>query len=133
MVKIEGGMVKIVIGIVLIFLAGGSWLYLDCLNKREQVVAEQMHDEVDQARTEAKKRAELKVNFEYQINANLTTCKANAEKAKIDYMLLIQKAAPIKRGQPVISQAIIDEAGMILTAANAECQQVYDARMKAGQ
>lgn len=126
-------MVKIVIGIVLIFLAGGSWLYLDCLNKKEQVVAEQMHDEVDQARAEAKKRAEVKTNFEYQINANLTSCKASAEKAKTDYMAIIQKAAPVKRGQPVISQAVLDEVEGVLAAANAECQQAYDARVTAGQ
>lgn len=126
-------MVKVVISVALVCLAAGSWLYLDCLNKQEQKITEQMHDGVELARAEAKKRAETKATFEYQINANLVACQGAAEKAKTDYMALIQKTAPIKRGQAVVPQTIVDEVGVVLTTAKAECQQIYDTRLKSGQ
>ncbi len=127
-------MIKVVIAVVLIFSAGGAWLYMDCLNRHEQGVTEQMHQGVDQARAEAKRRAEAKAIMEYQIQATLTSCMAAAEKAKSDYMLLIQKAIPpAKRGSTVIPQAVVDEAEMLLTTAKAECQQAHDSRLKNGQ
>jgi hypothetical protein len=127
-------MIKVVIAVVLIFAAGGAWLYMDCLNQHEQGVTEQMHQGVDQARAEAKRRAEAKAIMEYQIQATLTSCQAAAGKAKSDYMLLIQKAVPpTKRGPAVIPQAVVDEAEMLLTTAKAECQQAHDTRLKNGQ
>lgn len=126
-------MIKAVVGVVLIFAAGGSWLYLDCLNRHEQGVTEQMHQGVDQARAEAKRRAEAKAIVEYQIQATLSSCQAAAEKSKNDYMLLIQKAVPPgKRGPAVIPQEIVDEAEMLLTTAKADCQQIHDTRLKSG-
>lgn len=44
---------RIIIGIVLILLAGGGWLYLDYLNKQQQAEAEEMHQAMIQARARA--------------------------------------------------------------------------------
>ena len=52
-------MLKKVIAVVLIVLAAGAWLYLDHLNKQEQLLAEQARQEMIQARAEAAARAAL--------------------------------------------------------------------------
>lgn len=126
-------MIKIVAGVVLICVAGGAWLYLDCLNHHEQALAEQTTQSVAQARTEAKKRAAAKELFEQQINANLTGCQAAADKAHADYAALIQQAAPSKRGQVIVPKEVNEGAAFVLAAAKADCQQVHDARLKNGQ
>jgi hypothetical protein len=133
-------MIKKVIALVLVLLAGGSWLLLDYFNKQEQVGAEQMRQGLTQARAEAqrrndedmKNRAQAKADFEKQIRANLASCQAVAEKAQQDYMNLIQQVVPRKRGQSVIPKTVADEADKILLNAKAECQQIYDARLKNG-
>lgn len=126
-------MVKIVIAVVLVFIAGGAWLYLDCLNKQELLSTEHMHQDVNQVRLEATKRAEAKAAFEYQINSTLSGCQTAADKAKNDYMVLIQKVAPSKRGQVIIPQDVLDKTELIATTAKTDCQQIYDARLKNGQ
>jgi hypothetical protein len=125
-------MIKQLIAVVLVMFAAGGWLYLDCLNKREQGSAELLHQGVVQAQAEAKKRAETKKNFEAQLGATLNNCNDAADKAKADYMAIIEKTAPRKRGQAIVPPAIADESEKILAAAKADCQQVHDSRLKSG-
>lgn len=125
-------MVKIVIAVVLVFVTAGAWLYLDCLNKHELVSTERVHHDVDQVRLEASKRADAKAAFEYQLKSTLSSCQAAAEKGKSDYMVLIQKMAPSKRGKVIIPQEVMDNSETIATAAKADCQQIHDARLKNG-
>ena len=133
-------MIKKVIALLLVLLAGGSWLLLDYFNRQEQVGAEQMRQGLTQARAEAqrrndedmKNRAQAKADFEKQIRANLASCQAFAEKAQQDYMNLIQQVVPRKGGKSVIPKAVADEADKILVNAKAECQQIFDARLKNG-
>ena len=125
-------MIKTVIAIVFIFLTAGAWIYLDCMNKREQDITAQAQQGVLQARAESTRRAEVKANFEKNILDTLNNCQAAAEKAKTDYMALIQKVAPVKRGQVLIPQAVTDETETILTNARAECQLSYNARVQKG-
>lgn len=126
-------MIKIVIGGVLIILAGAAWLYLDCLNKREQESTSQAQQGLLQARAEGARRAATKTIIANQLLASLTSCQAAAEKANNDYMNLIQKVAPSKRGKAIIPEAVTAEAEAILTSTKAECQQSYDNRMLMGQ
>ena len=126
-------MVKKILSVVVILLAGGAWLYLDCLSKHEQGSARQTRVEIEKARSEAQKRALYKVNFESQLLTDLNICQATADKGKKDFMSLIPKAVVSKRGPYVIPQAIEAEASKILEEAKMECQQLYDVRIKAGQ
>lgn len=125
-------MVKKVIAVLLILLAGGGWFYLDYLNKQEQQAAEQSRKALEQVRAQAKARAEAKAKFETQISADLNACKAAAEKAKEDF--LVQHQQPVKRkpGQFTIPQAATEEASKNLEAANAACQTTYENRLKTG-
>lgn len=125
-------MIKQMIAVILILLAGGAWLLLDCLNRREKSTAEMMQQSIVQARSEAKKRADYKKNFDEQLTHTLNTCNAAADKAKVDYMALVDQAAPRKRGQALIPQAVAVESEKILVAAKAECQLAYDSRLKNG-
>ena len=125
-------MIKKTIAIVLVFVASGAWLYLDCLTRQEQGEAVQMQQGIVQARAEAKKRTEIKTAFGKEIQADLDNCNAAADKAGSDYTSLIAQAVPRKRGQPVIPPAITAEAEKILTAAKASCKEAYDNRSKSG-
>ncbi len=129
-------MVKKIIAVVLIVLTGGGWLYLDYRNKQEIQEAEELRRAMEQARAQALARAkalaEARAKFEAQILADLTTCKATAEKAKEDFLTQNQKPVRRKPGQFTIPQAAIDEAAKTLEAANAACQATYDTRLKNG-
>lgn len=129
-------MLKKVIAVVLIVLAGGGWFYLDYRNKQEIQAAEEMRRSMEQARAQALARAkalaEEKAKFEAQIMADLTACKATAEKAKEDFLEANKKPVRRKPGQFTIPQAAQDEAAKTLDAANAACQQTYDTRLKSG-
>jgi hypothetical protein len=126
-------MIKIISAVVLIFLTGGAWLYLDCLNKQQQEVTAQAQQGLLQARAEAARRAETRTTFTNNTLANLTNCQATAEKAKNDYATLLLKVAPSKRGQAIIPQAVTVEAETIFTSAKAACQQIHDAQMQKSQ
>lgn len=131
-------MFKIVIALVLFFLAGAAWLYLDCLNRQELGQTQSLQQDVQQARAEARKRAELKAQFDFQLQSNLQSnlqsslksCQDAADKARTDYMALLQKTMPTKRGVVVIPQSSLDEAEAIMAAAKTACQQNYDDRLK---
>ncbi len=125
-------MIKKIIAVVLIVLAGGGWFYLDYLNKQEQKAAEQSRKEMEQVRAQAQARAEAKAKFEVQISADLTACKAAAEKAKEDFLTQHQQPVRRKPGQFTVPQAAIDEAGKTLEAATAACQATHDARLSKG-
>lgn len=125
-------MVKKIAAVVLILLAGGGWFYLDYLNKQELLAAEQSRKVFEQARAQAKARADAAAKFETQIAADLTACQATAEKEKEDF--LIQHQQPVKRkpGQFTIPQEASDEAMKTLQAATAACQATRDSRLKSG-
>lgn len=127
-------MIRIVIALVLFFLAGGAWLYLDCLNRQELGQTQSLQQDVQQERAEARKRAELKAQFDLQLQSTLQSglksCQDAADKARTDYMALLQKSMPSKRGVVVIPQSSMDQADAILAAARTACQQNYDDRLK---
>ncbi len=125
-------MIKKVVFLVLIVLSAGAWLYLDYMNKQEQAAAEEMRRAVEQARLQAKMRAEAKAKFEAQILADLNNCKADAEKAKNDFLTQHQQPVRRKPGQFTIPQAAMDEAAKTQEAANAACQSAYNARLAQG-
>jgi hypothetical protein len=130
---IEVNTIKKVSAVVLILLTSGTWFYLDKLNNGEQMAAEQLHRDLEQTRSQAKTRAEIKAKFESQILVDLTTCQSAAEKAGKDYLNLIAQAVPPRKNVPfTMPQSVIDEASKTLAAAKAECQATYDTRFKNG-
>lgn len=94
--------IKKIIAVVLVVVAGGGWLYLDYLNKKQLQEAEELRRSMEQARTQALARAkaiaEAKEKFEVQILADLTNCKAAADKAKEDFLAQNRKPVPRKPG-----------------------------------
>lgn len=124
-------MIKKIVAAVLIVLSAGAWFYLDYLNKQEQKFAEQSRIEMQEARAKAQARASEKAKFETQIMADLTACKATAEKAKEEYLTQHQKPAR-KKGEFTVPQENIDEAAKTLDAANAACQATYTTRLSSG-
>lgn len=129
-------MIKKVVAVVLIVLTGGGWLYVDYLNKQQIMEAEELRRSIEQARAQAlahaKALAEAKAKFEAQMLADLTDCKAAAEKAKEEFLTQNQKPVRRKPGKFTIPQAALDEAAKTLEAANAACQTTYDTRVKNG-
>ena len=128
----EMGMVKKIAAVVLILLAGGTWGYLDYLNKQEQQAAEELHRQMDEARAKAAARAAAQAKFETQIMSDLTACKAAAEQAKADFITQHQQPVKRKPGQFTIPPGVAEEADSTLAAANASCQTTYDTRKQNG-
>ncbi len=129
-------MLKKIVAVVLIVLTGGTWIYLDYLNKQELKEAEEMRQAMIQARAQAMARAkaaeEAKAKFEATLSAELTSCKAAAEKAKEDFLEAHKKPVRRKPGQFTVPQTAQDEANKAQEAANAACQATYDTRLKSG-
>jgi hypothetical protein len=122
------------IGIFILILIAGSTLYfLDFLNKQDlEETAKQMHQTVQQVRAEAKARQETKVRFESQTLSSFTDCEATAIKTYYDYVNLIQKAVPIKRGQAIIPDEILVEAAKLVESAKSDCKKAYEKRLQEG-
>jgi hypothetical protein len=129
-------MLKKIVAIVLIVLAAGTWGYLDYLNKQQIQEAEELRRSMEQARAQALARAqaaaEAKAKFEATILADLTICKATAEKTKEDFLEANKKPMRRKPGQFTVPAAAQEQADKTLEAANAACQTSYDTRLKSG-
>jgi hypothetical protein len=125
-------MFKKVIAIVLVFLASGTWFYLDCMNKQEQGASAQIHQGIEQARAEAKKRMLADAKFGYHTLLNFTVCQTAAESAQKEYLNLVYDAVPNKQGKFIMPHTVTEKSIKILTAAKAECQKTYDALLKSG-
>lgn len=129
-------MLKKIVSSSLIVIFCGVWIYLDHLNKLQIKEAQELRVAMEQARAQAlakaKAAAQVKALFEATIQADLTTCKATAEKANEDF--LVQNRKPVRRkpGQFTIPQAVSDEAAKTLETANAACQATYDTRLRNG-
>lgn len=129
-------MLKKIVSSSLIVIFCGVWIYLDHLNKLQIKEAQELRQAMEQARIQAlaraKAAAEAKAKFESAIMADLTSCKATAEKANEDF--LIQNRKPVRRkpGQFTIPQTVSDEAAKTLETANAACQATYDSRLRTG-
>ncbi len=125
-------MLKKVIAVVLILLAGGAWGYLDHLNKQEQMFAEQARQEMIQARAEAAARAAARAKFETELADALSSCKANADMAKETFLTENRKPVRRKPGEYTISDEVAAQADAMLGTAYAECQTAYDTRYAQG-
>lgn len=130
---VEIDMTKKIAGIFLILIASGVWLYLDLLNKQELGSAEQIHQSVETARVEAKKRADMKENFENLTLIYLNHCQVAAEDANNNYMEVAELAMePRKSGKKNVPQILEEEAEKIKLAAMAVCQKIYNGRLQSG-
>jgi hypothetical protein len=123
---------KKIVAVLLILMTGGAWLYLDYQNKQEQIAAIEMRKELEQMRAQAQARAAAKARFEAQLLADLTTCKATADKSKEDFLAARQQPVKRKPGQFTIPQADLDEAAKTQEAAYSACQLTYDTQLKSG-
>lgn len=125
-------MLKKVMAVLLIALTAGAWLYLDHLNKQEQLLAEQTRQAMVQARTEAAARAAARAKFEAELAQALSTCKATADLEKEAF--LTEHHQPVKRkpGEFTIPEEITAQAEDTLLAAHTACQQAHDSRYSQG-
>lgn len=123
---------KISIAVLILFSCGTLYLLDYFLKQDQKADASQMHSFLQKTRDEANARAEAKVRFEAQTHADLTSCQNSATKTNADYLSLIQKALPSKRGPSAIPPNILDEAALLLQSASAECQKTYDAKLRDG-
>ena len=125
-------MYKKVFAIVMIFFASGTWFYLDCMNKQEQGASVQIHQGIEQARAEAKKRMLADAKFGYHTLLNFSVCQAAAESAQKEYISLVYDAVPNKQGRFIMPHAVVAQSVQIMSAAKAECQNTYDNLLKSG-
>ncbi|MFH2134305.1 MAG: hypothetical protein ABII81_03890 [Pseudomonadota bacterium] len=125
-------MLKKVIAVLLIVLAAGAWLYLDHLNKQEQMLAEQARQEMIQARAEAAARAAARAKFEAALTEAFNNCKADADMANEAFLTENRKPVRRKPGEFTIPEEIAAQAEDTLVAAYAECQQAHDTRFAQG-
>lgn len=125
-------MLKKVIAVVLIVLTAGAWLYLDHLNKQEQMLAEQARQEMIQARAEAAARAAARAKFETELTEAFNSCKAAADQAKETFLTENRKPVKRKPGTFTIPDEIAAQADATLAAAYNDCQAAHDARLAKG-
>lgn len=125
-------MLKKVIAVLLIALTAGAWLYLDHLNKQEQLLAEQARQAMVQARTEAAARAAARAKFEAELSVDFNACKSSADQAKEAF--LIEHRTPVRRkpGEFTISEEITAQADNMRNQSYALCQLAHDTRFTQG-
>lgn len=133
--------IKLVIAVLLIFFAGWLWLRLDFMNQLELIASEYINDGVKQARAEAKKRLADEENFKQLILNNLIHCQTAAENNKENYIKLVQDSVRVSNEKVakdrdltfIIPKATESKAEIMLEAAKAECQQIYNTQLQKGK
>lgn len=125
-------MLKRIVAAVLIVVTAGAWIYLDYLNKQEQLAAEQSRKEMEAMRAKAQALAEARAKFEAQLNADLEACKVSADAASKEYIAKNQQPVKRKPGEFTVPQAVADEAARMLDEAVTACQATHDSRLAAG-
>jgi hypothetical protein len=126
-------LLKIAVAVLLIILAGGAWLALDYMNRQEQLQAKAIQSGLQQARLEAKNRNRMQSSMEAILNTYQTNCEAAADKARTDYLALMQKQMPAKhKTQLPLPQATQDEAAALASNAKAECGKQREELQKKG-
>lgn len=125
-------MLKKVMAVILIVLTAGAWLYLDHLNKQEQILAEQTRQEMIKARAEAAARAAARAKFEAELTEAFNSCKATADQEKETFLMENRKPVKRKPGEFTIPEEIAAQADDVLVAAYAACQQAHDTRLAQG-
>lgn len=134
-------LIKAIIAAVLIFAGTVTWLRLDFMNQMEQGASEQIHEGIEQARVEAKRRLEYEANIKKLADENFMHCKDAAQKARNDYIQLAQEAVRIRNGKVMhgqqekfyIPKTALQEANSVMEQAKAKCQQVYEASLQGGK
>jgi len=132
---------KRVVAMMLLIVAGGTWIRLDCLNEQEKGASEHISEGIQLARVEAKRRMLTETRFGYFIRDNLTSCQDAAEKAKKSYVKLVndanlravREALPHRQDKCYIPPAVAIDPEVVLMNAKADCQKIYDAQFKNGQ
>lgn len=129
-------MVKKIVALILVLVTGGAWAYLDYQNRLEIQAAEELRIEMQKAREQAAARAraaaEARARFEAELQTLLTTCQADAEKAKSDFLEANKKPVKRKPGQFTVSKEVEAAAAAKLEADNTACKAAYDARLAQG-
>jgi hypothetical protein len=133
--------IKTVIAFVLILFSGWLWMRLDFMNRIELIASEYIHDGVEQARAEIKRRIQDDESFKKLILANLAHCQEAAENDKDSYLKLVQDSVRLKNETTkhtahekfIVSKAVADKAEKMLASAKAECQQIYDNQLQNGR
>ena len=119
--------------VVLVLISSGTLYLLDYILKQDQDEnSKQLHSFVKQTREEAEAKVAAKEKFEMQLMTDLAHCQENAKKRNDDYLSLIQKAAPRKHGELIISSDILNDAALFLTNEKADCKKTYDDRLREG-
>ena len=121
--------VKSSVAIALIFVAGGAWIFLDCMNKQEQMEAEMLRQGMVQSRAETNKRVAEKAAFESRTLNSLNMCNDSADQIHGEYMKLVEQLSPRKRGKTVIAQEVSDATEKLLADSKAACQKNYESLM----
>lgn len=119
--------------VVLVFISCGTLYMLDFYLKQDQEEnTKQLHTFVQQTRNVALAKTSAREKFEMQLMTDLARCQENAQKTFNNYHNLIQKAAPNKHGEPVISNEVLNEATSLLANEKTDCKKSYDTRLHDG-
>ncbi len=118
--------------VLLVLISSGTLFLLDYYLKQDQEEnTKQLHSFVQQTRNVAKAMSTAKEKFEMELMTDLAHCQENAAKSNRDYLGLLMKVVPNKRGQPMPAD-VLDEAAGLLMSEKAECKATYDTRMGEG-
>src|ERR1035438_1210257 len=100
--------------VILVLISCGTLYMLDFYLKQDQEEnTKQLHTFVQQTRDVALAKTSAKEKFEMQLMTDLAHCQESASKTYNNYLGLIQKAAPIRRGEPIIAKDILNEAAKL--------------------
>ncbi len=127
-------MSKRLFAIALIFISGGSWLYLDYLNKQETLAIIEMRKEMqithERAVANFKALAAYQSQFEAANVGDLTRCYSDAEKANFNYLARQQKSGINKADLITLDKAILEKAAVLLESDKERCKRIYESKLQ---
>jgi hypothetical protein len=121
---------------IVVLIAGGSWLYLDYLNRQETLAIKEIRKEMqishERAIANFKALALYQSQFESANVIDLTRCYSDAEKANFNYILHHQKSENNQAKLITIDAIILEKAAALLESDKAHCKRIYEAKLQFG-
>jgi hypothetical protein len=118
----------------LVVIAGGSWLYLDYLNKQETLAIIEMRKEMQLSHERVvanfKAMAVYQSQFESANVNDLTRCYSEAEKANFNYIARQRKSANNKADLITIDKVALNKAAALLESDKERCKRIYESKLQ---
>lgn len=116
-------MIKNIILVVFLALAGGGWFYLDYSNKQSQAETMELRANMEKARFDVQSQSRAQAEAKQRVK--LQDCESASEKTRADFLAASGKPVRGKPNELTLARDALDQADKKFKDDNAACWVLY--------